>query len=645
MLQNIREKKWIAFVILVPVIIAMAFFGIDSYFSTNIETYAAKIEGPDKFMGYGGQEREISQDQFRQRFDQVREQERQRQGDAFNSLAFESIDNKRLVLDAMVDEALLGLVAERDGITVSEKAVADELKAMPQFQVEGKYSPESYRMTLTAQGTTHAQFMASMRADMARSTLPGQIINTALTSDAELEAFLKLSRQTRDLVLIDLPTPALPAEAPTDAELKAWYDSNASRYRSEEQVALEYVEIDGSKLEVPTAADEATLLQRYEDQKSRYTTAAKRVVSHLLVSVAADADAATQAAARERIDRLAALAKAPGADFAAIVRENSDDAGSKAEGGDLGQIDDGTFPAEFEAGLKKLDQVGQISEPLRTPDGWHLVQLREFTPGSGRSFEEVRAELEADYLANERDRVFSDLSGRLIDLIYQDPTALAPAAEKMGLPLQRTGLFGRRDAAGIAAIPAVREAAFSDPQKVERQVSDTIEIAPNQVVVIHVVDVKPEAALPLDQVRDRVLADYNSDRLAKGSKAQAEALLERARKGESLEALATEVGRVVSTLPGVNREAQLPPSLIDAAFQLTAPADGKPSVAMFELAPDRHALVSVTSITPGDLAQLDDQTRVLLRAQFAQARGRVEYQDFIKSLRKAYTISVAEDRL
>ena len=123
MLQNIREKKWIAFAILVPVIITMAFFGIDSYFSTSIDTYAAKIDGPKKWGVWGGQEREISQDEFRRRYEQTRLQERERQGEAFDSEAFESLDNKREVLDAMVDEALLGMVAERDGITIGEAQV------------------------------------------------------------------------------------------------------------------------------------------------------------------------------------------------------------------------------------------------------------------------------------------------------------------------------------------------------------------------------------------------------------------------------------------------------------------------------------------------------------------------------------------
>lgn len=646
MLQSIRDKSsgWIAFLILGLVIITMAFFGIESYFAPKVETYAAKIEGPAKFWIWGKQSREISQDDFRRRFEAVRAQERSRQGESFDSENFESLDTKRQVLDSLIDQELLGLVAGRDGITVGEAEVAEQLKATPEFQVNGVYNADQYRLALAGQGLSHAQFMARMRADLAQRTLPSLIVDTALASDAELEAFLRLSQQTRDLQLIDLPTPALPGAAPTEAELKAWYDDNTSRYRSEEKVAIEYVKIDGNLLDAPTTVDEATLRARYDELRSRYVTEPQRTASHILVSVPADAAADVAAAARERASALAAKAREAGADFAALARESSDDLGSKAEGGDLGVVEKGLFDAAFEQALFALE-LGQVSDPVRTPDGWHIIQLRELTPGSERPFEDVRAELEAEFLATERERAFSDLSGRLVELIYKDPTALAPAAEQVGLTVQRTGLFGRAQAEGIAAIPAVREAAFNDAQKIERQVSDTMEIAPNHVVVIHVTEHQPEAALPFDQVRDRVLADLNADRLAKASLVQAEALLERARKGESLDVLATEIGRTVATLPGVGRQGQLPPALVDVAFGLPAPEDGKPSFGIAQVGADRHVLIAVTAVTEGKLDTLDDATRSLLRDQLTQARGLVEYQDYIKSLRRHYTVTVAEDRL
>lgn len=646
MLQKIRDKSsgWIAFLVLGLVILTMAFFGVDSYFAPKIETYSAKIEGPANFLGFGAQVREISQDEFRRRFEQARQQARQQQGDAFDSAAFEDVDNKRRVLDTMVDEQLLDLLAEREQIRIGESAVAEELKKLPEFQADGAYSPDLYRLGLAARGMTHAQFMAIVRNDMARSVIPSQVVGSGLATADEVDAFLTLSQQTRDLALFELPTPAAPAE-PDEAALKAWYEANGDRYRSEEKVAIEFVEIDASMLEVPASADEQTLRDRYEEQRSRFVTEPQREAAHILVAVPADADAEADAAARARIEALAAQVRAEGADFAAVARENSDDLGSKAEGGYLGPVEAGVFAPAFEEALNGLQAAGDIAGPVRTADGWHLIQLVSLVPGSERSFDEVRAELEAEFQATERDRLFSDLSNRLIEAVYKDPTALAPAAESVGLTVQRTGLFGRAGGDGIAAIPAVREAAFTDNQKLERQTSDAIEIGPEHIVVIHVIEHQPEATLPYEQVAVRVRADLVADGLAKASEAQAQALLARAQAGETLDALATEVGRTVATLPGVGRQAPLPPSIIEEAFRLPAPAEGKPSVGIARVAADRHALLAVTAVTPGDLSTLDEATRGLLRDQLAQARGAVELQEYLKSLRQYYTVTVAEDRL
>ena len=646
MLQRIRDKSsgWIAFIVLGMVIVTMAFFGVDSYFSPNVETYAAKVEGPAKFMGYGAQVREVSQESFRARFEQARQQAREAQGEAFDSAAFESMDNKRRVLETMVDEQLLDLVAERDGILVGEAEAAEQLKQIPEFQSDGAYNPDLYRLGLQARGTTHAGFMAMVRADMARRVIPSQIAGTSVAGEAEIEAFLALGEQTRDLSLFELPTPAAP-EATDEAALRAWYEQNTSRYRSEERVAIEYVEVDAATIEVPATADEQTLRDRYEAQRARFVMPAQREAAHILVAVPADADEAADQAARARAQEIATEARAEGADFAALASARSDDLGSKNDGGYLGPVEAGTFAPAFEEALAAIPAVGGISDPVRTPDGWHVIRLQAFVPGSERSFDEVRPELEAEFLATERERLFGDLSNRLIEAVYKDPTALAPAAESVGLQVQTTGLFSRAGGEGIAAIPAVRAAAFADSQRIDRQVSDAIEIGPEQILVLHVIEHEPEVALPYEQVAERVRADFIADGLAEASKAQAEALLARAQAGEALDALAAEVGRTVATLPAVGRQGPLPPAIVEEAFRLPAPAEGKPSVGIAQVAPDRHALVAVTAITPGDTSQVDASLRDMLRGQLAQARGYVELQEYLKSLRSHYTVTVAEDRL
>ena len=163
--------------------------------------------------------------------------------------------------------------------------------------------------------------------------------------------------------------------------------------------------------------------------------------------------------------------------------------------------------------------------------------------------------------------------------------------------------------------------------------------------MLHVVEVEPAALIPFEDVRERVRNDLVADSLSKASEAQAEALLERARAGESFDELASEVGRTVAELPAITRQSQLPPLLLEEAFRLSEPTEDAPSVGMVRLGADRHALLRVTGVRDGELGELDDATRDALRQQLAQARAVVEAEAYVRALRRQYTVTVAEDRL
>lgn len=648
MLQSIREKTsgWVASVVLGLVILTMAFFGIESYITAKVETYVAKISGPAKFLMFGKQVREISQDEFRKRFEQARQQQRQTQGKEFDSAAFEKVDNKRLVLDQLLDEALLSLVAQRDGLVLSKSAVQKEIMKQQAFQVGGRFDANQYRLALQSQNMTPKQFEQLVSADLLQQTIPEQLAASGFAGDAELDAFLKLSKQTRDIRFLDIPPPPVAPLPPSEAELKAWYDAHPAMYRSPEKVAVEYVELNAAQMPVQTVADEASLRERYESTKSKYGALEQRMASHILVKLDAKTTPAQVAAAQAKATGLAAKARLPGADFAALARANSDDVGSKDAGGDLGPVAKGVFGDAFDKAFYAL-QPGQVSDPVRLPDGFHVLQYRELLAGTTKPFEEVRAQLEAEYLESDRERVFNDLSGKLIDKTYADPSELVSAAKELGLPVNRSTLFSRNAGDGVAALEPVRKAAFNDAQKLDRQVSDPVEIEPNHVIVLRVIDHQAAAPLPLATIRDRVLADLVSDRVAKATKSRAGALLARAQKGETLDALAPEVGRPVSDVPKVTRQApspQLAP-LVDAAFRLPRPVAGKTAVALVRLAADRYALVIVVTVADGDLTGLDAATRAGLKKQLAQARGAMDARAFTKGLRAHYKIEIAEDRL
>src|SRR5690606_22264167 len=174
-----------------------------------------------------------------------------------------------------------------------------------------------------------------------------------------------------------------------------------------------------------------------------------------------------------------------------------------------------------------------------------------------RPFEEVRDELAREQAQADRERAFSDLTGRLTDLVYQNPSSLEPAARELGLEVRTLGPFSREDTIGIAASPEVKRAAFSEMLIEDGTASDPIEIGPQHSVLIRVLEHEPAAARPLAEVRAEVEAAVRADRRAKAAVAAAEAALERLRAGEALAAVAGADAQLMP-LSGLPRGAPAP---------------------------------------------------------------------------------------
>jgi peptidyl-prolyl cis-trans isomerase D len=203
MLQAIREKTsgWFATIILGLIILTMTFFGIEGYMQRRPDDYLARVEGPRKAWGLmAGQLKDIDERSFRERFDRLRSNERSSKGKDFDAVAFESPANKRKVLEDMVDEALLALAAERAGIVASTAAVQREILKEKGFQgVDGKFDKTQYQLALQSMGLTPQRYEQLVREDLVNSLLPRELAGTEFAGNAELEAYLKLSRQTRDV--------------------------------------------------------------------------------------------------------------------------------------------------------------------------------------------------------------------------------------------------------------------------------------------------------------------------------------------------------------------------------------------------------------------------------------------------------------
>jgi peptidyl-prolyl cis-trans isomerase D len=648
MLQKIRDNSsgWIAKIILALIIAVMAMFGLEGYLGSTPNNYVAKVTKPGKFFGYVGEiSKEISADDFRRRFDQMREVQRREQGDKFNASAFENKENKRVILEQMIDEAVLQIGAQQSGISISDSMIRDAILTVEGFKVDGKFDSSRYQLALQQQGFTPDQFDEIVRQDLLTQFVAKQYIASGIASDADAEYLIKLSEQKRNLNYIEIPFPVVNQVA-TDAEIAAWYASHKSDYKTKETVTVEYVELDDSAVNSDLVVDDAALRQRYQEQIAQYSSPEQRVASHILVAVASDASAAEVAAAKAKAESIAKLAQANPASFAELAKQ-SDDIATQQNGGDLGPIEKGIYGDEFDAAFFAL-KPGQISKPVKLPDGWHILNYRELVAGTTKPFEMVRDEIAATYQSSEKERLFNDAASKMVNAVSENATSLEPAAKAVNKPLLKTTAFTRTSGEGIAAIEAVRKAAFSDNLIVERQISDLIELEPNHVVLLRVTAHEDEALIPLQNVKEQVRLAFVQDRAQKLADKEAKAYLDAINKGKTLEELALSLNMPVVPVPNVTRKSPVPQlqSIIDEAFRLAKPANGKTGeVGLAKTADGRYMLMQVTNVSEPESNTIAPEVKDRTMNTIGQIRGDQQALEYVKSLRKTYEVKVVEDRL
>lgn len=655
MLQKLREKTsgWIATTILGLLIVPFAFFGVESYMSQRVDTYVARIAQPPSWwtsapqvwpITYLWKIEDIDAETYKERLETARMRMRAQQGENFDPKAFESLENKRKLLDTLIDDRLMKLSATRDGVVISDAQVIDAIAKIPDFQVDGAFSAERYQMLLSTQNPpmTPRSFEAKVRDGLMDELIPSRIALSAFVTESELDRLMRLMGEQRDVSFVTLPAPAADTAEVTAAQVDAWYKAHQGQYRAPESVRLEYVEVDGSKLVVP-AVDEAALQKRYQEKVAKSTTSGKREVSHILITAAANASPAEQKAAEAKAKQLADMARAPGADFAALARANSDDSGSKAKGGDLGWISKGGMPGAFDDAAFAM-QVGEVRGPVKSDFGWHVIKLNQIQQGAQRSFEEMRAELEKELQQGGREQAFNDLTGKLVDAVYKNPSSLEPAAKALGLVVQTTPAFTRSGGPGIAADAKVLRAAFSENLMQDGTASDPIELGPEHTVLIRVIAHEPERPLPQAQVRDAVVMAVRADRQRKVAEQAADALL-KAAQAQGLPAAAQASSLIVTDANTLSRRSPLPSAqAVEAFFNLPRTRDGKMAMGKALIA-GQYMVFAVRAVRDGEIGQVSAQERNQLRQQVAQGIGVQAQEAFVRDARKHYQIKVAEDRL
>ncbi|WP_049621471.1 SurA N-terminal domain-containing protein [Frateuria defendens] len=634
MLQALRNKLhgWPSIVVLGICVFAVAFFGIESYFMSQADTYVAKVG-----------KHEISQQQLQERLNRLRQDDSARLGDSFDASIYEQPAMKQRVLDAMIDQQLLTKANDDLGMRVPDQAVRDMIANIPAFQVNGQFDAGTYRSALASAGQTPASFESDVRSSLAIQMLPNAIAAGTVITEADMDRFLNLRLQRRDLRYFTLPRPALTDSKVADADIDAYYKAHQADFMNPEQVTVNYLEVDGSALKPPAPPTEDELRKRYAEEKQRFVQPEQRLVSHILINVPKNATPAQQKAALAKAEQVAGEARPD--NFAKLAAQDSDDLGSKRQGGDLGWLEKGVTNAAFDEALFGL-QKGQVSKPVLSDEGYHILWLRDVRSGDVKPFEEVRGQLGQELANTARDRQYNELAGKLADKTYQNPSSLEPAAQALGLTIKDAGPFARQGGSGIAANPKVIAAAFSDDVLAQGNNSGLLEIGPGHAVVIHIDQHTPAAPRALAQVRDAIRQRVLDERVEAVAKKQAGDLLQRLRKGEDMTAVAASVGGGVQSVHEALRvQDGVPEPVRNALFLLPHPEQGKSQFDSVAMLGGSYALLAVDKVQDADLSKISKEQRDALRQSMLKAYGGIATEGYIQALRKRTEITVARDRM
>ncbi|HHJ14309.1 MAG TPA: hypothetical protein ENJ79_08045 [Gammaproteobacteria bacterium] len=604
MLQAFRDKVmgWLGWIIIGLIILTFALFGLGSYLQDRNRVFAAKVNDV-----------EISPAEVEQAYRRNRARLQEMMGEAFDPNLIDEKQLRKQALDTLINRRLLLDAARENGMRISDGLLAAHIHAAEAFQEEGQFSPEKYRRRLQAFGMSVARFEQETRADLLIDQLVRGIAGTVFVTPGEIDRVWALQEQTRDFEY--LLVPAKPLEAgiePDEAAIGQYYKEHQDLFMVPERVKLAYVRLRGEDLAGQVEVDPKELQRLYEERKAASQKQEQRRASHILVAVSSDADADTQAKAKARADALRARIQ-NGESFEDLAREHSEDPVSAAKGGDLGFFGRGDMVPAFEQSVYGLEP-GQVSEPVRTQFGYHIIKLTDTRTGTLPPLEEMRPELERELAADRINDLFYDKLEQLTDLTYEQSDSLEAAAQELGLEIQYTDWVEADEGDGIASNPKLRAAAFSEDVLEEGNNSEPVEIGHNDVVVVRIAEREPEHLAPLDQVREKVVHRLVHKLATQAAREQGKKLAARMSEVASLSELNTDEAWMYRKAEGVKRsDAGYNDKVLRRLFTLPHPADDKPVDTDFALPNGDYALARLTGVKDGDPAAMKPEQREQLR--------------------------------
>lgn len=520
-------------------------------------------------------------------------------------------------INELIKFSLLSQAAKKGGLAASTSALNEEIARSPAFQNNGVFDQARYLQILRYQGYTPGTYQKALAEEAVINQLQSSVSRTGFVTTSELQNILGLHYQTRDFSYALLSAEkAQKAVVVEEQDIKAHYDANPQAYTTPEQVAVDYVELSVAELAKNIPVTDEQIQKQFEQNLKAFSAKTERQAAHILL----EGDA--QKTADEIKAKLAA-----GEEFAKLAKEYSTDAGSKEQGGDLGFSSGDAFPAEFEAALAKL-KVGEVSAPVKTEAGTHIIKLVSERASKAPTLEEAKGDILEQLKRAEAESQFAAKLDKLKDLAY-NADKLEQVATELGLQVHNTGLFAKTGGKDLTANTSFVNAAFSPEVLEQGNASDVIELEQNRVVVLKKTDRKLAELQPLEVVKAKITETVRAEKTQALLAQQAKDFVAAINAGKSISEQAKAAGVEVKTVSGIGRtDRSTEADVLQYAFSLAAPAEGKQANGSVKTMKGDYAVVSLTGVHLGDLSKVPEEQRKAIATQLATINGDYDFKTY-----------------
>lgn len=526
MLDLMRKHAgtWMIKALLGAIVVVFVFWGVGSWTSQR-EGIVATVNGES-----------ISLEDYRNAYNRLMEQARQSLGANLSEEMLKALQVPKRTMDQLIDRTLLKQAAEHLRMQVTDDELAQSIRSIPAFQAGGVFDRRRYQQVLSLNRTTPEIFELNQRDSLLVEKLARLVTDTVKVANSEAESWYQWNHATVRFDFVTVDAERYKSISAAADEVASYFDRMKDRYQIPPEIQVRYVHFAPEAYNDRVQVTTEQIREYYEANADRFVIAPTVEASHILIRVPADADPAVVESARERIQGILKQAR-EGQDFVQLAKQYSEDEGTKNQGGALGEFPREAMVAPF-GEVAFATPPGQISEPVRTRFGWHLIRVTKATEGRTRSLEEateeIRNQLKAEQarsLAYDDAEALSDAASVADDLIG--------AAGARRLEVRTTEFFSRNDPVkGIAQGAEFAQAAF---QLSPGTVSEILDLGKGYWL-LQVAESRPARIPELAAVESRVRQDLAQEKQREQARKDAQALLEELKSGVAWEQAAKKLG-------------------------------------------------------------------------------------------------------